>query len=291
MCGLKAVSKVIGLIRLLRPPNCIMTGLAVLVGEAIAYRNLHLHPSLLGFVTAFTITGASMVTNDYWDRHVDAINAPDRPIASGLISTRLALYYALVLIAVGLSSALLTSTLCLLITVVSLLISLFYNYQGKKLGLVGNFMVSACIAIPLIYGGFVYGGSGLGFERLKLLFLFDLMVFLSNTGREVNKGIADVEGDRVRGVRTVAVSFGSRAAASVAVVLYLSAVALSVFPSLLSLTSWLYLPIVAVADAGFIASSFILLSDYSKGSALKVKKMVMIWMLIGLISFFAGVFV
>ena len=175
-------------------------------------------------------------------------------------------------------------------SVASLAIALLYNYRGKKLGLIGNFMVSACITIPLIYGGFIYGYSDLNFERLKILFIFDLMIFLSNTGREVNKGIADIEGDRVRGVRTLAVRLGSRTAAIFASVFYLSAVALSFLPWFMSLTSQLYLLLVAIADIGFVTSSFILIHDYSKESALRVKKMVMIWMLIGLLSFLAGVF-
>lgn len=283
------VGKVLGLVRLLRPVNCVMMGLAVLTGEVIAYGTLYFSPSLLGFATAFTLTGASMITNDYWDRSVDAVNAPSRPIVSGLISARLALFYAFILILIGLSSALLTGVLSFLIAAASLFVSLLYNYRGKRLGLVGNFMVSACISIPLVYGGFLYRDvaplSGMG-----LLLFFDLMVFLANTGREVNKGIADVEGDRLSGARTVAIHFGLRAAAFVAAALYLSAVSLSVFPWLLGLVPWMYLPLVAVADAGFIASSFILLRDYSRESALRVKRMVLVWMLLGLLAFTAGVF-
>lgn len=264
-----------------------MMGLAVLVGEAIAYGVLQLYPALLGFTTAFTLTGASMASNDYWDRGADAVNAPSRPIVSGLISARLALLYAFTLIVVGLSAALLSGVLSFLIAAASLSVSLLYNYRGKRLGLVGNFMVSACIAIPLVYGGFLHGGvaSGMG-----LLLFFDSLVFLANTGREVNKGMADVEGDRLSGVRTVAISFGSRAASFVAAGLYLSAAALSVFPWVLELVPWIYLPLVAVADAGFGASSFILLRDYSKKSALRVKRMVLIWMLLGLLAFTTGVF-
>ena len=283
------MGKVLGLTRLLRPVNCIMMGLAVLTGEAIACGTLYLYPSLLGFATAFTLTGASMVTNDYWDRSADAVNAPDRPIASGLISTSLALSYASILILVGLSSALLTGVLSFLIAVASLSISLLYNYRGKKFGLLGNFMVSACIAIPLVYGGFLHVGVASSFGLVRLLF-FDLMVFLAITGREVNKGMADVEGDKLSWVRTIAIRFGLRTAAFAAAGFYLSAVAMSIFPWLLELVPWTYLPLVAAADAGFIASSFILLRDYSKESALRVKKMVLMWMLLGLLAFATGVF-
>lgn len=284
------MSKVIGLVRLIRPPNCVMTGLAVIIGELIVHKNLYLVPSLLGFLTAFTITGASMVTNDYWDRYIDVVNEPHRPIPSGLISSKLALRYSFFLMAIGLYLAFLTGLITLIIASVSLVVSLLYNYRGKKLGLLGNFMVSACITIPLIYGGFVYNESMFFTDRILLLIIFDVMVFLSNTGREVNKGIADVEGDKLKGIRTVAVSYSSKVAARVASLLYLSAVGLSILPWVLGLTSWPYLPIVAVSDVGFVISSFILIRDYSKRNALRIKKMVMMCMLVGLVSFFGGVF-
>ena len=66
-----------------------MMGLAVLIGELITYFTLlPFEPSLFGFFTAFTLTGTSMIVNDYWDRDVDAINAPERPIPSGLVSIK-----------------------------------------------------------------------------------------------------------------------------------------------------------------------------------------------------------
>ena len=285
------MSKALGLLRILRPVNSLMTGLAVLIGEAIAYRTLYLVPSILGILTAFTLTGASMVTNDYWDRTVDAINVPHRPIASGLISVKLALSYAAILTVIGLSSALLTNGFCFFIAVLSLLVSLFYNYVGKKLGLLGNVLVGACIAIPLIYGGFLHEAIVFDRGRIQVLLFFDLMVFLAITGREVNKGIADIEGDRVREVKTVAIRFGKKAAALVAISFYLTAVTLSAIAWFVISISWVYLPIVLVADGGFVASSFILIRDYTKENVGKAKNMVLVSMLVGLFAFFVGVFI
>ena len=283
------MSKIVGLVRLLRPINCSMMGLAVLIGGLITYDALlPLGRSLLGFITAFTLTGASMIANDYWDRSVDAVNAPERPIPSGLVSVKEALSYAILLIAIGLLSALTANLTCFMIAIISLAISLVYNMKGKQMGLMGNFMVSACIAAPLLYGGFVYKGLDVNLEGLGLLLFFDSMVFLSNTGREVIKGIVDVEGDRVRNVQTIAIRFSPRIAAIVAILFYLSAVGLSVFPWLYRTVSWLYLPLVVVSDLGFIASSFTLWMDYSKENAERVKNMVLLWMIIGLLAFAAG---
>jgi len=284
-------SRITAYARLLRPINSIMMAVAVLVGAFTLQKSVNPPtPLLLGFVTAFTLTGASMVTNDYWDRHVDAVNEPTRPIPSGQVSTGKALTYAVILITIGIASAYLTNPACLLMAPISLTVSLTYNTKGKKMGLLGNFMVSACVAIPFIYGSLIHKGFDFTQKEVSLILSFASMAFLSDTGREVTKGIADVEGDKIRDVKTIAIERGSRAAASVSVSFYLLAVALSVFVWLGGLVSWFYLPFVVVADLGFIGSSLTLLRDYSRENAKKVKRMVLAWMLIGLLAFFVGGF-
>lgn len=282
-----AVKKLSGMIRLTRPLNSSMMGIAVIIGEAIAIRGLPSQtPSVLGFTTAFTLTAASMVVNDYYDRAVDAVNEPDRPIPSGVVSTREALALAALLSVSGLVAAGLTSIPCLSLAAISLITSMGYNTKGKEAGLVGNFMVSGCVAIPFVYGGLVAMSVGEGFKASLLIFA--IMAFLSNTGREVTKGVVDVEGDRVRGVRTISILFGPRGAALVASAFYLSAVGMSAVPWLYGMVSMAYLPFVLVADAGFILSSCLLLNNYSRENARRVKGLVLVWMGLGLVAFVTG---
>jgi len=266
-----------------------MMGLAVLIGELITYFTLlPFEPSFFGFLTAFTLTGTAMIVNDYWDRSIDAINMPERPIPSGLVSVREALFLAIILSIVGLVIALLTNGACFIVAIVSLLISIVYNVKGKQMGLIGNFMVSACIAVPLLYGGFIYQGWNVHFNRLGLLLLFDLIIFLANTGREIIKGIVDVEGDRIRSVKTIAIRYSPRIASIMGILFFLAATILSVFPWIYGMVSWIYLPIVMFSNGGFIVSSVILWKDYSKGTVIKVKNMILIWMIIGLLAFAMG---
>jgi geranylgeranylglycerol-phosphate geranylgeranyltransferase len=275
--------------RLLRPINGFMMAFAVVIGAVTLQKSVFpLTPLLLGFVTAFTLNSASMVTNDYWDRSIDAVNEPTRPIPSGQVSTGEALLYALILIIIGLTSAYLTNMACLFVAVISILVSSTYNRWGKQMGLLGNFMVSACVAIPFIYGGLIYGGVDVTQRGFFISLSFALMAFLSNTGREVTKGIADVEGDKTRNIRTLAISHGSTTAASISVMFYLLPIVLSVFVWLFGWVSWWYLPLVIIADAGFIWASLTLLRDHTKENAKKVKRMVLVWMLMGLLAFIVG---
>jgi len=280
------MSKVGGYLRLMRPINCLMMGFAVVVGAALAnlsvlgtfWQNL-----IYGFVTGFALTAASMAINDYYDREIDAVNEPKRPIPSGLIKPKEALIFASALTIIGFISAVLTNIFCFLIAIIAWIIFVTYTTVGKRSGLPGNFLVSTCVAMPFIYGSVAATNT---IQSNVLIFV--LMVFLSNTGREITKGIVDVEGDRMQNVKTLAVLYGEKKAAITAVLFFLFAVFLSPIPWLLQSVSFWFLPIVAITDFGLAASSFMLLKDFSRENARKVKNTVLLWFLIGLLAFIVG---
>lgn len=278
-----------GCIELTRPINCTMVGFAVIIGEIMVHRTIFMAPTVLGFITGFSITGASMASNDYWDRLVDGVNSPNRPLPSGRVRLKEAITLTIILSTIGLAVSFLTnSALTLSVASLGLVMFLLYNYRLKQLGLIGNLVVSASISLPLVYGGIMVPVQTQSIYRYYVLCFFEAMIFIANTGREINKGITDVEGDKLRGISTIAMKHGNKAAALLSGSLYIAAVAISPLPWFLGQVSWPYLPLVAVTDAGLVISAFILFRDYSRKNALKVKKMVLLWMVIGLISFVAG---
>jgi geranylgeranylglycerol-phosphate geranylgeranyltransferase len=281
------MGKVNGFIRLMRPINCAMMGFAVFVGAVLAnpqFFNAAWLGVLYGFVTGFTLTAAAMTINDYYDRAIDAINEPSRPIPSGIISAQEALAFVFVLSAVGFVFAYLTSVLCLVVAIVSWVVVVAYVTVGKRSGLPGNLLVSTCVAIPFIYGSITV----LSQVPLSVL-LFTLMAFLSNTGREITKGIIDVKGDKAEGIKTLAVHYGEKNAAFVASLFYVSAVALTPLPWILNLVSFWFIPLVLVTDVGLVASSALLLRDYSRENARKIKKLVLLLFVVGLLAYVIGV--
>jgi len=282
------MGEVSGLVRLMRPINCAMMGFAVFVGAILAhpqFSNFDWLGILYGFLTGFMLTAASMTINDYYDRAIDAINEPTRPIPSGSVSTREALAFVFVLSVVGFVFAYLTSVLCLVVAVISWVVVVTYVTVGKRSGLPGNFLVSTCVAIPFIYGSIII----LSQVPLSVL-LFTVMAFLSNTGREITKGIVDVKGDRAEGIKTLAVRYGEKNAAVAASLFYVLAVSLTPVPWILSLVSFWFIPLVLVTDIGLVASSALLLKDYSREKARKIKKLVLLWFVIGLVAYVFGVF-
>jgi geranylgeranylglycerol-phosphate geranylgeranyltransferase len=114
------------------------------------------------------------------------------------------------------------------------------------------------------------------------------MAFLSNTGREITKGIVDVQGDKTKNIQTLAVRYGEKTAAVAAIIFYLSAVLLSPVPWLINLVTVWFIPFVAITDVGLVASSAMLLKNYSRENAKKIKKTVLLWFLIVLLAFIIG---
>jgi len=277
-----------GYLRLMRSLNCLMVGFAVIVGAAIVSPNgssvswLNL---IYGFITGFMLTAASMAVNDYYDREIDAVNEPNRPIPSGSIKPKEALAFAFTLTAIGFVAAYLTNISCFVLAVITWTVAVTYTTVGKRSGLPGNFLVSACVAIPFIYGSV----ASVNAVKLNVL-IYASMAFLSNTGREITKGIVDVRGDKMQNVKTLAVRFGEKKAAVAAALFYLSAVLLSPIPLLQNppLVSLWFIPLVVVFDLGLVAFSFMLLKDYSRENARKVKKIVLFWFIIGLLAFVIG---
>jgi len=280
------MSKLGGYLGLMRPVNCLMMGFAVMVGAALAAPHISNTPwsnLIYGFITGFVLTAASMTINDYHDREIDAVNEPKRPIPSGLIKPKEALAFAFVLTAIGFVTAYLTSIPCLVIAIIAWMVFETYTTVGKRSGLPGNFLVSTCVAIPFIYGSYMVANA----IELNVL-IFASMAFLSNTGREITKGIVDVKGDKMQNVKTLAVRYGKKTAAVVATIFYLVAVLLTPLPWLLNLVSFWFIPIVVITDLGLVASSFMLLKDYSRENARKVKKIVLLWFITGLLAFVIG---
>ncbi|MBE9390501.1 geranylgeranylglycerol-phosphate geranylgeranyltransferase [Fervidicoccus fontis] len=276
--------KIKAYIEIIRIPNSFMMGLAVLVGVLIANHEYFLNfrnylTILSGFATGFFLTASSMVFNDYNDREIDLINQPSRAIPSKRIGEREALSYGILLSLIGIISSLYTGLYTFAIAILTFGIALLYNFWGKKTGLIGNFMVSYSVTIPLIYGAVMINSF-----TFKIM-IFASMVFLTNTGREIIKGIADIAGDSVKGIRTIAVKYGAKRASIVASWFILVAVFLSFIPTITRMTGLLYFILVLAVDGILISSVLTILNKADKEIALLVKKRILFAMFLGLIAF------
>ena len=275
--------KAAGLLKLTRPINSAIVGLAVIVGAFIASATPDNLKLLLGFLTGFLLTAASMTINDFLDKGIDAINEPRRPIPSGAISSPTALAYSIVLTLLGLTSAFLIGLVNFLVALLLFAMAVAYNKKRKELSFLGNVMVGISVSASFVYGGLVVDKMPL------LLVLFSLIALFVVTGREVTKGIADIEGDRSKGVKTLAVLKGENFAVATSTLLYLSSIGLTSIPILMNEVNLaLYLPPILVTDCGLLYSFYPLLKRITKEKAKKAKREILIWMMVGLLAFLLG---
>jgi len=271
-------------LEIMRPVNSVMLGVAIIIGAFITGGTQILGDGwslVYAFLTGFTMSGGAMAINDYYDREIDAVNEPQRAIPSGRISPSAAVTFTGLLSAIGLISSCMISTEALLIAVFAWVVMMVYSMWGKKTGFPGNLMVSVSVALPFMYGGIMTGS-------LAASLSFSGIAFLANTGREIIKGIVDVDGDKLEGVRTIAVTSGEKNAATVASVFFFSAVLVSIYPIYSQLVSFWYIPFVAITDMGLIYSCYQVIADPTKETSRKVKIRILYLMLAGLIGFAAG---
>lgn len=140
-----------GYLELVRPPN-VMTAVAdILAGYAVAgHNNPRALPWLVG-ATACLYAGG-VVLNDYFDRHLDAIERPERPLPSGRVPAGAAagLGGGLLLVGIGLASRG-TPTAGVVAAVIAGMI-LLYDSLAKRHGVLGPAVMGACRALNLLLG-------------------------------------------------------------------------------------------------------------------------------------------
>ena len=203
-------------IRIIRPSGCLMVSLIAVTGQLIASGRLPgLSTVTSAFMTGFLMTASSFTINDYLDHEIDAINAPWRPIPSGLMTRDEALRLGVALGLMGSTVSLYTSAAACIVAVGSLLLSILYTVKGKYLGLMGHVMVAICIA-----SSFIFGALAVTAGITPLVLGVFTVSFLYVLGGELTQSISDIEGDLSKGVKSVAILWGRRAAAVGAAVCY-----------------------------------------------------------------------
>jgi geranylgeranylglycerol-phosphate geranylgeranyltransferase len=276
-------------ISLIRPANSIMVGFAVIVGIAVSSPSGHQlqylasTTSLFGFITGFAISAFSMITNDLYDYEVDRINQPTRAIASGRISLRAAKIYSLPFLAIGLISSSFLGVVNLGIAAIFALIGWYYNYYGKKLGLGGNSLVALSLAIP-----YIFGSVALRNYSVNLAYLLALTSFLAGMGREVLKGISDIAGDKIRKVKSVAISQGVQKAKYIVAFFFILAVISSGFPILVGVLGrglLVYSILVFITDGIFGYLAVKTLQSKVESESLRLKNIALGGMMLGLLAY------
>jgi geranylgeranylglycerol-phosphate geranylgeranyltransferase len=273
------------LLELMRYKNCVMAGLAGVIGGIIAYgtvsENLFWMP--LVFITIFLITGAGNAINDYFDVGIDAINRPERPIPSGRLKKESVYKISIALFACGIiiASFIGSTPIPFFIAIVNSLLLFLYAFSLKKRVFVGNLSVAYLTGSAFLFGGAAYGLKGM--DATSVLFCLSMLATLA---REIVKTIEDIEGDKKDGAVTLPIKIGERPSMYIASVIGFLAILLSPIPYITRLFNESYLFAVALADITFLYAINLILKKNPSGSSKYFK----VGMFLALIAFIAGRF-
>ncbi|WP_077001902.1 chlorophyll synthase ChlG [Variovorax sp. KK3] len=174
--------------------------------------------ALMGIVLAGPLVCASsQAANDWFDRHVDAINEPQRPIPSGRMPGRWGLYVAIGWTLLSLAWAFLLGPWAFLAAVVGLALAWAYSAPPLRLkqnGWWGNAACGLCYeCLAWVTGAAVMAGGAMpGSRSLGLALLYSIGAH----GIMTLNDFKAIEGDRLMGVRSLPVQLGAQRAARVA---------------------------------------------------------------------------
>ncbi len=178
---------------------------------------------LLGLLlTGPLVCASSQAVNDWFDRHVDAINEPNRPIPSGRIPGKWGIYLGIIWSLLSLSLGAFLGVWGFLATLLAILFSWAYSMPPIRLkqnGWWGN------LACSMSYEGLAWiTGAALLSVTLspsKPSLLLALLFSLSAHGIMTLNDFKAIEGDKKMGIRSLPVQLGPKNAALVACLIML----------------------------------------------------------------------
>lgn len=164
------------------------------------------------------VCGTSQVVNDWFDRHVDAINEPGRPIPSGRVAGRNGLWFAILW---TLISILVASMLGSWVTIAALVgLALAWAYSApplrlKQNGWWGNAAVGLCYeGLPWFTAAAAITGAMPAYEIIVIALLYSAGAH----GIMTLNDFKAIEGDRIMKIRSLPVQLGASSAARLACV-------------------------------------------------------------------------
>lgn len=273
-------------LRLTRFEHAIILAIAVLIGEIIAGGTFPLFSFaiLLSLLVPIFSEMGSFALNDYLDIGTDKLNKRnDRPLVTGEIEPRFALWFSVVSILVSVLLSYFINIYAFGIALIFNILAIAYNYKLKDLPLVGNVYIGLTMAIPFLFGSVVIRNSA-DFDP-TILSIFAI-AFIAGTAREIIKSVEDMEGDKkARKSNTLPILIGADNSRKLAALLYVIFVPLAFAPFYLGLTASIVpLALVTIADLGILYIAYTVFSGCSHPVLKKARNLSLLFLFIGLIG-------
>lgn len=195
--------------------------------SGVNHPQISLKPVLFYCLSAASvlIAAGGYIINDYFDLNIDKINKPADIIVEKIIKRRWAIFWHLVLSAIGVLLSIyvgyrISSWLLPVMNLLTVLLLWFYSTTFKKKLIVGNVIISlltSWVVLVLYFCEirfyYVFNEQTEEYKKyIKLLFkvavLYGGFAFIISLIREVIKDLEDIRGDEKYGCRTMPIVWG-----------------------------------------------------------------------------------
>ena len=167
------------------------------------------------------VCGMSQAVNDWCDRHVDAINQPERPIPSGRVSAGWGFFTGIIMSATSILFAYYLGSLIFFATIIGVLAAWLYSLEPirlKRSAIFGPGVVAICYeGLPWFTGAAIFTISLPNKEILIVLSLYALGAH----GIMTMNDFKATKGDKLLGINSLPVILGRKPATLVACLIML----------------------------------------------------------------------
>ena len=167
------------------------------------------------------VCGMSQAVNDWCDRHVDAINQPERPIPSGRVSARWGFFTGIIMSVISILFAYYLGSLIFFATIIGVLAAWLYSLEPirlKRSAIFGPGVVALCYeGLPWFTGAAIFTISLPNKEVLIVLSLYALGAH----GIMTMNDFKATKGDKLLGINSLPVILGRKPATLVACLIML----------------------------------------------------------------------
>jgi len=196
-------------LELTRPFTLIFPFVAAFAGLMLASKRVDIKSVFLGIsvgLILIIVDSAANIFNQYFDREIDSVNKPMRPIPQGEISPGAVLALSLVLYGVGISLSLLLNFRFFLLVVLYATLTILYSAPPrlKRFPWLSNITIAVARGMLILMAGY----AAIKPLDMEIWAISSVLGFYL-VGAASTKDFVEIKGDRKHGIRTLPVIYGT----------------------------------------------------------------------------------
>ncbi len=277
------LSRVLNIIEITRPFNCLITFMSVFLGGfIISESTFNLNLLLFASISASLIAAGGNVINDIYDIEIDKISHPERSLPSNKISISQAKFLYFIINLIVLLILIPTSLALFLIGAATILLLFLYASFLKKVFLVSNLLIAFLTCLTFIF-------VGVAVDNLGNSTIIAGFAFLINLIREIIKDTEDIDGDIHHGIKSIPIILGIKKTRWIVMGLTIILILFTTYPFFAGIYKIEYFVLVMIIiNPILIIAGKLFLDGKNDNDIKKASLLLKLNMILGLVSIYFG---